>query len=602
MIRIRPVPALAVAIASAAALAMGPAVAHASVAGSAAGDHPAGQESAKVSARVHASAAARTHTTPNPLLKEQFTEGADELPEANVAALCQSFLGSPNPYAPIAPNVDVISGDTVVPVGSQTGCSAAQNETTVAQNPNNPRNLVAGSNDYRVFNSRENRNDASGWAYTSFDGGKTWKDVVAPHLTFQTGASAPLSLSDSAGDPALAFGPHDTVYYANLVFSRDAPAAGGSQSASGVAVSASHDGGLTWGEPTIVHLDGYNADGTEGPTNIFNDKEWVAVDQHTGAVYVTWTQFTFDSAGNFLESPVVVAKSTDGGASFSAPAPIGPTLANFTTGITPFGSGTNPVVANDGTLYVAYETAVCQSAACNAPADHDAVVVATSHDGGATFTNQEVARNFDFPFNPDVANTTLTGENFRINSFPQQTYDRVANRLYITWADDRNGTYTSSGVSVHTNGTSLLVSAEATRHGVLSWSAPAQVGAGTDEVFPAVAAYDGHVAVSYYTRHYDPAGIGLDFAMVSGNRNSIARAEQQRLTGQSENPDVQFVSIGAVSGQVLQGVFIGDYTAITLDADLKAHPVWTDFRGNPGVNTPNQDVVTQAASVSGDEQ
>src|SRR5439155_8422466 len=89
----------------------------------------------------------------------------------------------------------------------------------IASNPSNPRNLVAGANDYRVFNTREQRNDASGWAYTTFDGGRTWANVVAPHLTFQTGAKAPLSFMDSAGDPAIAFGPHNTVYYANLVFS-----------------------------------------------------------------------------------------------------------------------------------------------------------------------------------------------------------------------------------------------------------------------------------------------------------------------------------------------------------------------------------------------
>jgi hypothetical protein len=597
MYRIRPISGAVVATAAAALLALGSGAANAAAGASPGGDHPAAQEPAKVAAKVSAAATSRTHTTPNLLLKELFTNGTDDFTEASISALCQSYLSGPNPYAPIAPNVDTISGDTVVGVGSQTGCSAAQNETTVAQNPGNPRNLVAGSNDYRVYNSRENRNDASGWAYTTFDGGKTWKNVVAPHLTYQTGASAPLSLADSAGDPALAFGPHNTVYYANLVFSRSAPAAGGSQSASGVAVSASHDGGLTWGEPSIVHLDGFNADATEGPTNIFNDKEWITVDQHTGAVYVTWTQFTFDSAGNYLSSPVVVSKSTDSGAHFSAPVPVSPTLDTFTTGVTPFGSGSNPVVANDGTLYVAYETAVCQTAACNAPTDHDAVVVAVSRDGGKTFTNQEAAANFDFPFNPDTGTSTLTGENFRINSFPQLTYDPTDNRLYATWADDRSGLYTSTGVSVRTNGSALLISAKAGKHGALSWSAPVAVGKGTDEVFPAVAAYDGTVAVSYYTRYYDPAGIGLDFAQVSGSRSSIGRAAQTRLTGQTENPQVQFVATGLVSGQVLQGVFIGDYTAIALGSDLKAHPVWTDFRGNPGVNDPNQDVATQAVSV-----
>jgi hypothetical protein len=591
---------LFVAAACAALLAVGPGLANAAVGGSPAGDHPAPLEAGKVAARAAVNAAARSHSAPNALLKELFASGADDMPEApTVSALCQSFLGGPNPYSGLAPNVDVIKGDTVVPAGSQTGCNAAQNETTVTQNPWNPRNLVAGANDYRVFNTREQRNDASGWAYTTFDGGKTWKNVVAPHLTYQTGAVAPLSLADSAGDPSLAFGPGNTVYYANLVFSRSAPAAGGSQSASGVTVSVSHDGGLTWGEPSVVHLDGFNPDGTEGPTNIFNDKEWVAVDQHSGAVYVTWTQFTYDSAGNYLESPVVVARSTDQGAHFSAPAPISPTLANYTTGIAPFGTGTNPVVANDGTLYVAYEDSVCQSAACNATSDHDAVVVATSRDGGRTFTNREAARDFDFPLDPDTGNYALTGENFRINSFPQLTYDRVENRLYATWADDRNGSYNSSAASVRTNGNSFLISADATRHGAPAWSAPVTVGAGTDEVFPAVAAYAGRIAVSYYTRHYDPAGIGVDFALTTGNRWSIGHSPQRRLTKQTENPQVQFVSIGLVSGNVLQGVFIGDYTAVAMGPDLQAHPVWTDFRGNPGIDDPNQDVVTQAAPAFG---
>jgi hypothetical protein len=605
MLRIRPLTlrAAAAAAGAAAMLALGPApLAHAGAAAgahlSAPGDHPAAIDGRAVRTAVAHAAAARTHTTPNPLLNELFASGTDELPEANVAALCQSFLGTPNPYAPIAPNVDAINGDTVVPVGSQAGCNAAQNETTVAQNPENPRNLVAGSNDYRVFNSREQRNDGSGYAYTSFDGGRTWKNVQLPHLTFQTGAPAPLSLADSAGDPSISFGPHGTVYYANLVFSRGAPAAGGSQPPTGLVVSVSHDGGLTWGEPSIVKLDGWNADGTAAPTDVFNDKEWVAADPHSGTVYVTWTRFLQDDAGNYLSSPIYVSKSTDYGRHFGAPVPVSPTLAGFTTGITPFGSGSNPVVTADGSLYVAYETAVCQTSACNAPTDHDAVVVATSHDGGATFTNSEASSDFDFPNNPDVGRETLTGENFRLNSFPQLAYDPADGRLWITWADDRNGLYDANGVSIRTNGTAFVISAGTVRRGDPRFSAPTAVGAGTDEVYPAVAAFDGHVAVSYYTRFYDPAGIGLDFAMVSGSRGSIGRAPQLRLTGQTENPQVQFVSVGQVSGSLLQGTFIGDYTALSMGSDLAAHPVWTDFRGNPGLNTPNQDVVTQSVRVN----
>lgn len=532
------------------------------------------------------------HTVPNPLLKEQFAAGGgDSTADPAVSALCQSYLGHPTPYAPIRPNVDTIVGDTTVPTGSQTGCSAAQNETTVAVNPANPRNIVAGSNDYRIYNSRESRNDASGWAYTSFDGGRTWTNVELPKLNFQSGAAAPLSYMDSAGDPSVTFGPDDTVYYATLVFSRAAVPAS-QQSASGVAVSVSHDGGLHWGDPAIVHLDGVTAAGTPTPTNIFNDKEWVAADPRSGTVYLTWTQFTYDSAGNYLESPIVVSSSHDFGSTWTGMTRVSPSLTGFAGGITPFGSGSNPQVANDGTLYIAYESPVCVTAACNAPTDHDAVVMATSHDGGHSFRHTEVGLNFDFPVNNDVNNNALTGENFRINSFPQLAYDRLTGHLWVTWADDRNGQYTN-GTSVKTNG-DVFLAESADGQG---WSTASRIGTGADEVFPAVAARGGLVAVSYYTRAYDPNGIGLDFAYSAGRGDDLATAPIHRITGQSENPQVQFVGIGAVSGKVLQGTFIGDYTAVGMGSDFRIHPVWTDFRGNPGTTLPNQDVVTQSIPV-----
>jgi hypothetical protein len=130
----------------------------------------------------------------------------------SLSALCQEFLGQPTPYANPSPNVDEIVGDTVVPTASQAGCQAAQNETVIVVNPNNPRNLVGGANDYRVFNTRESRNDSSGVAYSSSDGGATWTNIILPGLTFQTGATGALSDMDTAGDPALAFG-RNTVYY-----------------------------------------------------------------------------------------------------------------------------------------------------------------------------------------------------------------------------------------------------------------------------------------------------------------------------------------------------------------------------------------------------
>jgi hypothetical protein len=523
-----------------------------------------------------------THTNvPNELLAKTFAEGDDDDQggEPTVNAQCVDELGSPNPYRNPAPNVDVVHGDTTVAAGSQLGCQAAQNETTIAVNPFNPNNLVSGANDYRVFNTREGRNDGSGFAYTTFDGGRTWTDVQLPHLTFQTGATGALSDMDSAGDPSIAFGPHNTVYYANLVFSR-------LNAGTGLTMSVSHDGGRTFGEPSIVELDGVNPDGTPADTDVSNDKEWVTADPTSGTVYVTWTSF------NSVDSPIMVRKSTDFGRTWGAAVRVSPSSDGFSGGITAFDQGSNPVIGNDGTLYIAYEASVCQTLACDQPTDHDAVVVATSRNGGRTFKNVEVSLDFDFPTNEDVGRQALTGLNFRINSFPQMTIDRLTGRLWVTWSDDRNGTY-NGFESIKTNGDNFVTSSSDGTH----WSGLTTVGTADDEVYGAIAALGGRVVVSSYTRHYDPAGINLDYAMWKGWGAGIGSGRIQRITTVSEDPNVQFVGVGLVTGTTLQGEFIGDYSAIAIGADFKVHPTWTDFRGKPGTNTPNQDVYTQSLSA-----
>jgi len=93
-------------------------------------------------------------------------------------------------------------------------------------------------------------------------------------------------------------------------------------------------------------------------------------------------------------------------------------------------------------------------------------------------------------------------------------------------------------------------------------------------------------------------GIGLDYAYArAAGLSGLQNANLTRITTQTSNPQVQFVSVGAVPGQVLQGVFIGDYTAVAMGSDLVFHPCWTDFRGKPGVTLPNQDAYTQAIAL-----
>ena len=92
-----------------------------------------------------------------------------------------------------------------------------------------------------------------------------------------------------------------------------------------------------------------------------------------------------------------------------------------------------------------------------------------------------------------------------------------------------------------------------------------------------------HVIVSCYTREFaGSASLALDFAYVKSSDGGATWSGSTRITEQSSDPGIQFTS----------GAFIGDYTGVAVGSDNVAHPIWTDFRGNPGVTSPNQDAVT----------
>ena len=104
------------------------------------------------------------------------------------AGLCRSNpFDTTGAYGPLGSNVDAIVGDALNNSGfSNLGCTTAQNETTIAVNPTNPQNLIAGANDYRVCCDFDGLNDGTGWAYYSFNGGQTWTNVQLPALTAVT--------------------------------------------------------------------------------------------------------------------------------------------------------------------------------------------------------------------------------------------------------------------------------------------------------------------------------------------------------------------------------------------------------------------------------
>jgi len=272
----------------------------------------------------------------------------------------------------------------------------------------------------------------------------------------------------------------------------------------------------------------------------------------------------------------------------------------------PFDQGSSPAVAPDGTVYVAYEG--------NQASDvtKDQIVLARSTDGGRTFTNIELGRVYDdigcYPLNVAQGRQRLTFEQFRVSSFPSLAIDPSTGGLAIAWSDDQNNPGCAAGAASFSGVTNNQVKLVTSANG-RTWTAAAQITSGKDKVYPAVGANHGRVVVGYYTRDYSPvptatdhscqrgflsttdpgypasttvyytdlAPVCLDYAFSSSTDGYVS---ETRVSTQSSNPYIEF-----------SGSFIGDYTGVAVDSAGGAHTVWTDFRGLPGVTTPNQDTV-----------
>ncbi len=245
--------------------------------------------------------------------------------------------------------------DTLVSVGSPVTpfSQNKQNEPAVAIDAHAPNVVVAASND-----EIDEESCAAGdpttcpftpgvgvsGVYFSFNGGASWTQPTYTGLTARnclgpaacTPSTGPIGTLPgyqeaglvSDGDPAIAFGPRrgadgrfsfsngSRLYYANLTSTtlggREAPIKG----FEAVAVSRTDDvaaaaagTNTAWTAPTIV---------SKQSSTTFSDKEQIWADNASssrffGNVYVCWASFRSNSRGQALPTPLTVARSSNGG-------------------------------------------------------------------------------------------------------------------------------------------------------------------------------------------------------------------------------------------------------------------------------------------------
>lgn len=541
---------------------------------------------------------------------------------------------SPPPLGLIAPSILLSSGLDGTSVLSpnvtvnQDQAGGIQNETAIAVDPSNPNRIVAGANDYVTLTWTckigatpcSALGDGYSGTYFSNDGGATWccaskldgsnLGTLIPGVEHLVGGQY-----DAGGDPSVTFDSRGHVYYAGLGFDRTAPP-------NTVAVNRGTfdaGGNLTWAAPVFVNQ-------TTAPSTI-NDKEWIVADSNVSSpfrdnVYVTWTRFIFNPAnGRYVQSPIAVAVSRDGGKTFSDP--------QLIVGNVLYGQGSRPTVGPDGTVYVFWDGATRL-------ATLDSIWMTKSTDGGSTWS-KPVAVSQLVDIIP-VANTS-----FRNNSFPAAAVAPNGD-IYVAWdslLSNANGGLCPARTNVGCHAASLY---SKSTDGGATWSAPALVLPGVDAsartaigypvtqpngsmlnapasrrvdtLFPAVSvSANGSVYMSAYAADFvspwqscamfgAPSLSGNNCKMLGPfiNNARLDYVVRDLTTGVTHTVTTHPIN----TRYFFRGRFFGDYTDIAAGADDRFHAFWTDsnnqqtidwfagFEWAPGTRVNQQDVVVQS--------
>lgn len=453
-------------------------------------------------------------------------EEPDEPPARNAT--------SPAPAPPPAPRP---------PAPRRVSLGGPSNEVSIAVDASDPRRVLVGAKDYSLFFAPPCP-QLNVWAglYVSLDGGRLWRHTVLPGFPGDPRPSV-LAGYRCASDPVVLFDAQGTAYYAGLAygFANDTgpapqppplppppvplPPVQPPQPPNATLpaepptptllfLAKSRDGGLNWNETYVVAEDKAGL--------IFHDKEALALD--AGTLYMAWNM-------QVRELPtIVVARSTDGGATWSAPLPV----ATNPPARTVFGAA---LAAANGKVHLVFLGTDAQGTT------H--LYATLSEDQGQRFAPAVPIAPVSLPPSP------LPNSQFRVPTVPSLAADATG-LLMVAWND-------------HAGGTSDVV-VSASRDGA-SWSQPAVVHAepANDQFFPALAFNGTEALLLFYDRRGDPANRLVQVG--------LARS-QDGGTSWNETLLNQAPFDGDLSHHQSGGPFLGDYIGLAAAAG-QAWAAWT---------------------------
>ena len=261
-------------------------------------------------------------------------------------------------------------------------------EPSIAINPKNPNNIIAGS----VMNNVHYTNDNT----------QNWQtDLIQ-------------SKYGVYGDPCLFFNQKGMAFYMHLANSNKSKVPN-STWLDRIVIQKSLDQGKTWTDGTGIGLNGAKV----------QDKAWFAINPKTDALAVTWTEFdSYKSTKATDKSRIRFSQSLDDGETWSKAITIsqleGDCLDDDNTT-----EGAVPTIDNAGNIYVAW-------------AFNNKIYFDYSTDNGKTWQDEDkIIAN-------QVEGWNLTIPDFgRANGLPITMVDNsnsdYAGTIYVNWADQRNG-------------------------------------------------------------------------------------------------------------------------------------------------------------------
>ncbi len=527
------------------------------------------------------------------------------------------------------------------------GRGQAQNETFIAQDPNQPNHLIASYNDYR-------RGDGTCGVSYSLDKGRTWNDTTTPNnfVRGQNLNARPRDYPQASGDTSVAWDSKGNAYLSCQMFKRGRATSGDPDRSNGLYVFRSTQNfGASFnfpGRPVIEH---------SNLTNNFlplADKQFMAIDNNSNAcaghpttatpgesctpfqdrIYVTWTDFAPNGTAFIYES-----NSADYGEHFSPRHLVSinsPLCANN------YGIGaadacnenqfSQPFVGPDGVLYVIFDNYNNAETIGKTPDNRNQILLVRSFDGGITFDAPKKVTDFydlpdcatyqgghDFgracvPEKAQTHNSVFRAANYGSGAVnptnPKQiivtvgsyinVHSKEANGCAPAGTDPVTGNNLFTGVKApeacnndillsvsNDGGTTFTGTATDPRASTVVTTDPGQ--ATTDQWFQWTAfTKTGKLAVSYYDRQYgtDETTGFSDFSL-SGT-GDLTQFVIQRVTSNSMPLPTEFPEAGTT------GVFWGDYTGLA--AVDNAYPLWSDTRdpalflcpgpGGTGIATP----------------